>query len=223
MYRRIALLHLDPAAADADRSALEGDLDDVANRVPGVTHAHLGRHLEGTVGGGDYTWDLTFADAGSCPSWDDQLALGGHTGLFDRMIKRVDCVQFPSTLVTVVDPDMADLVKRTLLLEVSREASAEQVARFDHILTGMPKYIPAIRNWAYHRVDDVAPVGPRRWTHVWEQEYQDISGLRVDYMVSPYHWGFVDGWFDAESPHHIVEQGVAHVFCPSAGSILAWT
>jgi hypothetical protein len=223
MYRRIALLHIDPDVADADRATFERELDDVTTRVPTVTHAHLGRHLQGTVGGGDYTWDLTFEAAGACPSWADQLAIGGHAGLFDRMIKRVDCVQFPSTLVTVVDPAMTDLVKRTLFLEVSSKASTEQVDRFDHILTGMPKYIPAIRNWAYHRVDDIPPVGPRRWTHVWEQEYHDISGLRVDYMVSPYHWGFVDGWFDAESPHHIVEQGVAHVYCPSAGSILAWT
>jgi Stress responsive A/B Barrel Domain len=223
VYRRIAFLHLDPDTTDADRAAFERELNDVTNRVPAVTHGHLGRHLEGTVGGGDYTWDLAFADAAGAPAWKDQLSIGGHADLFDRMIKRVDCVQFPSTMVTIVDPDMTDLIKRTLFLEVSSDASPAQVARFDHILTGMPKYIPAIRNWAYHRVDDTPMVGPRRWTHVWEQEYQDLSGLKVDYMVSPYHWGFVDGWFDAESPHHIVEPGVGHVYCPSARSILAWT
>jgi hypothetical protein len=223
MYRRVALLHLDPATTDGDRAAFERDLGEIGERVPGVTHSHLGRHLEGTVGGGDYTWDLAFASAGSCPPWEEQLRVGGHAALFDRMIKRVDSVQFPSTEVTIVDPGMHDLVKRTLFLEVSRDASPEQVDRFDHILMGMPKYIPAIRNWACHRVDDVAPTGPRRWTHIWEQEYADISGLRVDYMMSPYHWGFVDGWFDSESPHHIVEQGVVHVFCGSAGSLLAWT
>jgi hypothetical protein len=223
MYRRIAFLYLDPDATEADRTAFERELNDVTNRVPAVTHAHLGRHLEGTVGGGDYTWDLAFAEAADAPPWKDQLSIGGHDALFDRMIKRVDSVQFPSSMVTVVDPDMTDLIKRTLFLEVSSEASPAQVARFDHILTGMPKYIPAIRNWAYHRVDDTSVVGPRRWTHVWEQEYQDLSGLKVDYMVSPYHWGFVDGWFDAESPHHVVEPGVGHVYCPSARSILAWT
>jgi Stress responsive A/B Barrel Domain len=223
MYRRVALLHVDPATTDADRDAFERELGDVGGRVPAVTHSHLGRHLEGTVGGGDYTWDLAFADADSCPSWGDQLRIGGHATLFDRMVKRVDCVQFPSTEVAIVDPDMRDLVKRTLFLEVSKDASADQVDRFDHVLMGMPRYIPAIRNWACHRADDLAPTGPRRWTHVWEQEYADISGLRVDYMMSPYHWGFVDGWFDSESPHHIVEQGVAHVFCGSDRSILAWT
>ncbi|HEY2302475.1 MAG TPA: Dabb family protein [Acidimicrobiales bacterium] len=223
MYRRVALLHLDPATTESDRVALERQLGDVAARVPGVTHSHLGRHLEGTVGGGDYTWDLAFPDAAACPAWEDQLSGAGATALFERMITRVDCVQFPSATVTVVEPEMADLVKRTLFLEVSKAASPEQIDRFDHILTGMPRYIPAIRNWACHRVDNGLSVGPRRWTHVWEQEYADISGLRVDYMMSPYHWGFVDGWFDSESPHHIVEQGVAHVFCASSRSILAWT
>jgi hypothetical protein len=223
MYRRVALLHLNPEATDADRVAFEGDLNDAVNRIPGLNHAHLGRHLEGTVGGGDYTWDLAFADLGSCPPWDDQLRMGGHAALFERMVSRVDSVQFASTMVSIAEPDMRDLVKRTLFLEVSRDASPEAAARFDHILTGMPRYIPAIRNWAYHRVDEGRSVGPRRWTHVWEQEYAELSGLRVDYMMSPYHWGFVDGWFDGESPHRIVEPGVAHVFCASAGSLLAWT
>jgi hypothetical protein len=223
VYRRVALLHLDPSTSNGDRAAFERQLDGIVDRVAAVTHAHLGRHLEGTVGGGDYTWDLAFADASSCPPWTEQLSAGGYADLFERMINRVDCVQFPSTMVTIVEPGMQDLVKRTLFLEVSKEATPAQVDRFDHILSGMPKYIPAIRNWACHRVDDMPLVGPRRWTHVWEQEYADISGLRVDYMMSPYHWGFVDGWFDSESPHHIVEPGVAHVFCASARSILAWT
>jgi hypothetical protein len=80
----------------------------------------------------------------------------------------------------------------------------------------MPRYINAIRNWAYHRVDDEFTIGPRQWTHVWEQEFQELSGLRVDYMVSPYHWGYVDPWFDPESPHRVVQPGVAHVYCPAA-------
>ena len=87
----------------------------------------------------------------------------------------------------------------------------------------MPRYIGTIRNWAYHRVDDGAIVGPRRWTHVWEQEYADIGGLRGEYMLNPYHWGYVDPWFDPESPTRVVRPGVAHVFCPAERSVLAAT
>jgi hypothetical protein len=222
MYRRIALLHVDPEASAEDRAAFEAEVGDAASRVPAVTHAHLGRHLEGTVGGGDYTWDLAFADISACPPWDDQQRSAGLVDLFERMVSRVDAVQFESTNVHVAEPDMRDFIKRTLFLEASKDAPPDAASRFDRVLTGMPRYIPAIRNWAYHRVDDPGSVGPRRWTHVWEQEFAELSGLRVDYMVSPYHWGYVDGWFDSESPQHVVEPQVGHVFCPSERSILSW-
>ena len=57
---------------------------------------------------------------------------------------------------------------------------------------------------------------------MWEQEYADVSGLEVDYMMHPYHWGLVDGWFDPECPQRIVDLRVAHVYCPAAETILGW-
>ena len=222
MYRRIALIHVDPQASDDDRSALERELGAVVGLVPGLTHAHLGRHFPNTVGGGDYTWDLAFADRDHCLPWLDQLHRGGHARLFEKLVTRTDVVQFASTNAHIVDASITDFVKRTLFLEVDRATTPSTALEFDRVLTGMPRYIPAIRNWAYHRVDDDFTIGPRQWTHVWEQEFQDVAGLRVDYMVSPYHWGYVDPWFDPESPHRVVRPGVAHVYCPAAATILGW-
>lgn len=222
MYRRIALLHLAPDTSDRDIATLERELGDVAQRVPGIVHAHLGRHFPNTVGGGDYTWDLAFASRDSCPLWADQLRAGDHTDLFARLVVRTDAVQFASTNAHVVEPDITDFVKRTLFLEVDRATPPDAQAEFGRVLTGMPRYIGAIRNWAFHRVDDEFTIGPRAWTHVWEQEFRELSGLRVDYMVSPYHWGYVDPWFDPESPRRVVRPGVAHVYCPAAVTILGW-
>ena len=42
-------------------------------------------------------------------------------------------------------------------------------------------------------------------------------------MMHPYHWGFVDGWFNPEMPQQIVDRPLAHVYCPAPESILAWT
>jgi hypothetical protein len=222
-YRRIALLQLRPGVSPADQTVLEQELHDVLDRVPGLRHAHLGRHLDGTVGGGDYTWDLMFVDREACVPWPEQLRVADHVQVFDRTVARADVVQFAPQLGEVSQPDLKDFVKRTLFLEVDRQTPAVEAARFDRVLTGMPRYISAIRNWKYSRVDDAATVGPRRWTHVWEQEFAQLSGLKLDYMMSPYHWGYVDGWFDAESPHRVVEPGVAHVYCLATTSILAWT
>jgi hypothetical protein len=222
LCHRIAYLYLRPDLSDADIAAFEREVRSAASDIPSLVHAHLGQHLPNTVGGGDYTWDLALIDASSCPTWAAQLDASGLTPVFERFIGRTDAVQFRADNVHIVDPDITDFVKRTLFIEVNRNTPPVVAAEFDRVLTGMPRYIPAIRNWAYHRVDDAFTVGPRRWTHVWEQEFNELSGLRVDYMVSPYHWGYVDPWFDPESPTRVVEPGVGHVFCPSQTTILGW-
>ena len=222
MYRRIALLHLHPQASPDEIAVLERELGDIVNRVPGLAHAHLGRHYPNTVGGGEYTWDLAFTDREHCVAWPDQLRVSEQVDLFAKLVARTDAVQFAATNTHVAQPAITDFIKRTLFLEVERSTPPAEAQNFDRVLTGMPRYIPAIRNWAYHRVDDDAIIGPRRWTHVWEQEFQELSGLRVDYMVTPYHWGYVDTWFDPESPHRVVASGVAHVYCAAATTILGW-
>ena len=79
------------------------------------------------------------------------------------------------------------------------------------------RYIAAIRNWRLSRVES----SQGGWTHCWEQEYQDLSGLQHDYMHHPFHWANVDGWFDAEDPKCIVEPALLHVFYEIESSILA--
>jgi hypothetical protein len=83
--------------------------------------------------------------------------------LFERVVSRTDAVQFASANVHIADPTITDFVKRTLFLEVDPlDADRTKPQEFDRVLTGMPRYIHAIRNWAYHRVDDEFTIGPRR-------------------------------------------------------------
>jgi hypothetical protein len=82
----------------------------------------------------------------------------------------------------------------------------------------MPRYISSIRSWALSRVDQAA--SPSRWTHVWEQEYESVSGLRGEYMMSRYHWAGVDRWFDHEIPDAIVDDELIHVFYATDGPVL---
>jgi hypothetical protein len=56
----------------------------------------------------------------------------------------------------------------------------------------------------------VASSGRRSWTHVWEQEFDDVAGLEGPYMLDPIHWGLVDGWFDPECPQRIVDPFLIH-------------
>ena len=41
------------------------------------------------------------------------------------------------------------------------------------------------------------------------------------YMMSPHHWGLIDGWFDPEMPQKIVDLDLAHVYHATHRSVLA--
>jgi hypothetical protein len=160
-----------------------------AGHKAGSLVSAAGPDLPGTVGGAGASWDVT----GVLPD----PPTGARVVTLDLVADHVDPLDGPR-------------VKRTLLLTVRQDASQEQVSRFEADVMAMPAHIPAIRSWAFSRVDQDRT--PSRWTHVWEQEFADLDGLTGPYLRHPYHWTHVDAWFDGEVPGSIVQPRLAHVF-----------
>lgn len=94
-------------------------------------------------------------------------------------------------------------VWRALVFRVIPAGFPDAAAALESQLLLMPKYVPTIRSWALSPV--AFSEGPKNFTHVWEQEFDELSGLTGDYMVHPIHWGVVDSWFDAECPNYVVD------------------
>jgi hypothetical protein len=216
--RLVTLIHLQPDASPARKLELEKVVAGLPDEVPSLRHGHLGKHLPGCVGGGDYTWDALIDGDGvgavlEAPSLVRLLEQGD-------VIERLDPVAFEPQHSDIAEPGISGGIKRTLLLRVLPGTAAEVVEHFERDIMAMPIHIDSIRNWAFSRPDSTAC--PTTWTHVWEQEFPDRSGLEVDYMMHPYHWGRVDGWFDPECPQRIVDLRVAHVYCAAAETILGW-
>ena len=175
---------------------------------PGASTRSVGRHLPGSVGEVDASWEL---DA------DHSLAVNE---LVINEARVLDVVVLGTCIgIGVRATALHDGIKRTLLLRVEERAARAAVAAFERDLLAMPHYIPSIRNWRLSRVERSGG----GWTHAWEQEYEHLSGLLEDYMHSPFHWGVVDGWFDAEDPRCIVAPELLHLFYEVPASILACT
>lgn len=216
--RVVTLLHVECGFDGARHAAVRRAVARAAGEVAGVLRSHLGRHYARSVGGGQYTWDVLLDGRGRDPG---ALHLAPAVrALVEEGALRLDTVAFARQHLAVPEPGIRDCVKRTLLLRVLPDTPPAVVERFERDTMGMPRHIDAIRNWAFSRVDP--ELHPTPWTHVWEQEFRDVRGLEVDYMVSPYHWGLVDGWFDPECPQRIVDTSLAHVYCPAAATVLGW-
>lgn len=71
---------------------------------------------------------------------------------------------------------------------------------------------------------EAAPVetstGPVAWTHVWEQEFRELSDVTGQYLGHPAHWAVVDRWFDPECPEVVVRDRVCHTFCAADRAVI---
>jgi hypothetical protein len=205
LSRSVCLLRLRPGVGDEERAQLERALESAA----GSAFASLGRNLPGTLFGGDYTWDLAGASAAAL--------IDGLAAPLRGLISERDEVALEPIAGGLRESGIANAIKRTLLLRVLPGASPAAVAEFERTLLAMADHIGAIRNWCLSRA-----YGSREgWTHAWEQDFAELSGLTVDYMNHPIHWSVVDPWFHPEDPRCIVAPALAHVFCRAQRSMLS--
>jgi len=201
MWHETAQLHLAPGA---DPEALEAELRRRARGLPGLRRLSLGRNLEGSWGAGDYTLDLCLADDGLQTA--SLLQLPG--------VAQVDRVAYRRLGGGQRAPGLQGGIWRTLMFRVRPQVDLGRVAALERDLLRMPAYMAGIRNWQLSRV-----CSDSAWTHVWQQEFAAVEDLLGEYLSHPFHWGWVDRWFDPEFPEWTVER-IAHAFCPLAASIL---
>jgi hypothetical protein len=193
----------------ASDSATETALAAIAQRWPGLRHSQLGRNIEGSWGAGTFTWDLWWDDGAPTQNIAAQLAqLPGF--------ERADQVTYTTFGGGLREPALQGGIWRTLLLRVRPEAPRQHVAALERDLLRMPAYMAGIRNWSLGRV-----TAPSAWTHVWQQEYAQLGDLVGEYLLHPYHWGWVDHWFDQEFPDWTVSNELCHAFCPLGASLLS--
>ncbi|HUJ66973.1 MAG TPA: hypothetical protein VLX59_15625 [Acidimicrobiales bacterium] len=107
---------------------------------------------------------------------------------------------------------------RALVFRVMPHGFPDLARQLESELLLFPKYVGSIRSWALSTVSFVE--GPKAFTHVWEQEYDDLDGLTGAYMMHPVHWGLADRFFDAESPVYVVDPHLVQVIGNIDGTIL---
>jgi hypothetical protein len=204
MWHETAQLYLDPGAGPGE---LEDELQRRIQHLAGLEHFSLGRNLEGSWGAGDFTLDLCFASNAFQAGTAASLAqLPG--------VARVDRVAYERLGGGQRAVGLQGGIWRTLMFRVRPQQYPGHVESLERDLLRMPAYMAGIRNWQLSRV-----CSNSSWTHVWQQEFAGVDDLQGEYLAHPFHWGWVDRWFDPEFPEWTVE-AIAHAFCPLATSLL---
>jgi hypothetical protein len=222
MFKLTRLITFRADAAEPDREALAERLRAVAAASPEVLRSYLAPTQAGNLNGGDLIWHVQFADEAACrrtlagADWRD-----ADHALASDPVAHVDGVGYRQELLHIGAPAFPGGIHRTLLIAVRPGTAAAKIAAFEAEMREMAHYLPCIRNWGFSRV--ATSVGARRWTHVWEQDFDDVGALFGPYMNHPIHFAHIDRWYDTQSHDFIVDTHIGHTFCAVQGSMLAPT
>ncbi len=203
MFKVTQLITLKPEISVQVREAACSEISSAARRSEDVSLSLLQPTLAGVFNGGDLILHLQSDSANAALAMRDTKKISG--------VQSVESVTYEGGNAGRSGEGLTRGVYRVLLLSIKEGAPTERVAQFEKELFQMPEYISAIRAWQLSRVSEAS--GSRKWTHVWEQEFSDIDGLMGPYMAHPYHWGYIDRWFDPEHQDHIVDTHLCHTFC----------
>jgi hypothetical protein len=221
MFKLTKLITLRSETNASDRQRLVDTLQTAARGNPRIKRAMLQPTLPGVANGGDYIWHVQFANEADYRaviehrSWRDGIdrALGAEP------VAHVDSAAYTAGAGVVAERGIKGGVYRTLFTAIRPAAPVEKIVQFETEMCEMPRYITAIRNWGFSRVVEAS--GARQWAHVWEQDYRDVDGLTGPYMMHPFHWAFIDRWYDHESHDWIVDGRICHTFCAFQDSVIA--
>lgn len=208
MYNYLNILTLDPGV---DASAIARRLQGAFSDMPGVETMLVAPTCEGVFNGGNLIARAVFADKAA---WADALESDAGKQLTAVLKDRATIPQLESLGYETGDSGGTSGrggIYRVALFSATINPSEDRLARYESHLRSMPRHIPAIRRWALSRPEQFAGSAP--WTHVWEQEYDELGGLLNDYMMHPVHWGHAERWFDTEYPEVLVQPWLVHSYC----------
>lgn len=211
MYNLVTILHLNPGLNEKEKHSLAADMSAKARALPGAQAILFAPTLPDVYYGGDFIWRCQFADnaayeaARTSDIWRAGLApqLGGAA------IAAIDQAAFATGQSGGTSNGKG--VYRVALFCANRNPTIDRLRQFADDTAAMPKSVKTIRCWQLSTADRAE--GARPWTHIWEQEYDTLSGLMGAYMMHPCHWSHVDRWFDPEYPEWLVDTRLCHTFC----------
>lgn len=218
MYNLLWVIGFSPEADPAARAAFTEVLRSTTVALPGLRGILVQPTLPGVYNGGDLLCRLVFDDAAAATL---ATASEGWAAIEQRLADRAQV----STLERVgYEGGLSGSstgktgLYRVALFCANVRPTAERLAAFGRQTASMPSYIKSIRRWQLS--DTTSASGTRPWTHVWEQEYENLDGLNGPYMMHPAHWAHVERWFDTEYTEHLVDTFVVHTFCAIDAAVI---
>lgn len=209
----ISLHNADEAAV----SSLIAALNKAVSQLPTI-HSHLLQPtVQPGVNDGDIVWRICFA-----------TEVNYHACLLDPVWRRgvepllaetrIDSMAYEQGRHSAAFPNIKNGIWRALIFSIIEGTEMPKREKFEAEMLTMPGYVSTIRNWSLSRV--LVSSGARRWSYVWEQDFDNMEAFSGEYMMNPIHWGSIDRWYDVENPDCIIDSYLINSVCLSAEGVI---
>ena len=217
MFSSLRLVSWSASLLGNDRAESQRVLSEAA-RASGAVSLVFEPTLPGVWNGGDLIWRAEYRDEFHWRSAEGGAQFRDAAALLadPARVHAVEHVAFAGGASGGTSPSRG--LYRVALFCANRQPTRERVARFAAETCAMPRHVRSIRRWQL--TTPVHASGSRPWTHVWEQEYDDLAGLNGPYMLHPCHWGQVDRWFDPDDPDWLIDPQLCHTFCETRAPVI---
>lgn len=115
--------------------------------------------------------------------------------------------------------DRPALCHRLLIFRLRDNAPQEIVEKMERTIVKFPDYVPQIANSKFAKV--VETVGTNRWDYAFDVDYEQVTDYFGWYLGTPYHWAYIDRFFEPTSNEFIIDTHLCSVYCAQESALLA--
>lgn len=176
--------------------------------------------LPGSVPAHDLYVEVAFKDqaefeaAKASDAWKELAAIADDTA----QTATYEYVAYGEAL-NEFESDRATICHRLLIFSLNDGADPALVEKMERTIVKFPDYVPQIANARFAKI--IETKGTNNWDYAFDVEYEKIEDYFGWYLGTPYHWSYIDRFFEPTASDFIIEPHLCSVYCAQPESLLA--
>lgn len=217
MFNAVYVIQYAAALTDAQKADYASDVSGLCASISPVYL--VSPILPGSVPASDLYVELGFKDQAE---WEAAKGTDAWKALAARA---ADASQTASAeyaafgTMTEFASDRPALCHRLLLFHADENAPEELVQKMERTIVKFPDYVPQIVNSKLAKV--VESSGTNTWTYAFDVDYEQVDDYFGWYLGTPYHWGYIDRFFEPTSADFFIDINLLSVYCAQENAFLA--
>ncbi len=204
--------------ADAQKEELQAKMQELASAVNDV--CLVSALLEGSMPAYDLMVEIGFADqaayeeAKTGDAYQALLAAVNDTANFSVY----EFAAYGSDRENFTDRQ--GICHRVLIFHMLPEFHTEELEKMlvENIVR-FPTFVPKMVNCKLSKIVETS--GTNHWDYAFECDYEEIMDYFGQYLMTPYHWGFIDRFFEPSAKEFFIDPNLASVYCFAPTPFLA--